>query len=76
MTLNDFISRHTTVTAFAKKLGRSRAQVHRYLNGENVSKAVIEEISAATDGAVTPADWFTSADRPSARATHQGEAAA
>ena len=59
MTLDEYISKHTTVTDFAKKIGRSRAQVHRYLNGDNVSKAVIEEIREATDGAVTPADWFT-----------------
>jgi len=58
MTLAEFISKHTTVTAFAAKLGRSRAQVHRYIRGDNLSKSVIEEICRATDDQVRPSDFF------------------
>jgi len=63
MTLAEYIRETTTVTNFAKKLGRSRAQIHRYMLGKNLSKPVIEEICAATEGAVRPADFFkTEAD--------------
>lgn len=58
MTLSEYIHSQTTVTDFARKLGRSRAQVHRYILGKNLSKSIIEEICAATDGAVQPADFF------------------
>lgn len=58
MNLGQYIRDNTTVTDFAKKLGRSRAQVHRYILGRNLSKSIIEEICAATDGAVRPADFF------------------
>lgn len=64
MTLAEFISERTTVTAFAAKLGRSRAQVHRYIRGDNLSKAVIEEICIATEGEVKPADWFAPTSKP------------
>ncbi len=58
MTLEDYIHEHTTVTAFAAMLGKSRAQVHRYMRGENLSKSVIEEICRATGGAVEPKSFF------------------
>ncbi|MEZ2220737.1 XRE family transcriptional regulator [Rhizobium sp. RCC_161_2] len=58
MTLEDYIHEHTTVTAFAALLGKSRAQVHRYMRGENLSKSVIEEICSATGGAVPPSSFF------------------
>lgn len=58
MTLEDYIHKHTTVTAFAALLGKSRAQVHRYMRGENLSKSVIEEICRATGGAVQPHSFF------------------
>ncbi|MBB3521086.1 helix-turn-helix domain-containing protein [Rhizobium sp. BK456] len=61
MTLEDYIHEHTTVTAFAALLGKSRAQVHRYMRGENLSKSVIEEICRATSGAVEPKSFFQSA---------------
>lgn len=58
MTLEDYIHEHTTVTAFAALLGKSRAQVHRYMRGENLSKGVIEDICRATGGAVEPKSFF------------------
>lgn len=61
MTLESYIASTTTVTAFAKRINRSRAQVHRYIKGENLTKAIIEEICRASDGQVQPADFFDSA---------------
>jgi hypothetical protein len=63
MTLEDYIHTHTTVTAFAALLGKSRAQVHRYMRGENLSKSVIEEICRVTDGAVEPKSFFEAAEK-------------
>lgn len=64
MTLTEYIDQHTTVTAFAAKLGRSRAQVHRYMRGENLSKGIIEDICLATDGLVSPAEFFATPPAP------------
>jgi hypothetical protein len=61
MNLASYIHEHTTVTDFAKKIGKSRMQVHRYIRGENLTKRVIEEIVVATDGNVQPVDFFTAA---------------
>jgi hypothetical protein len=58
MTLEDYIHANTTVTAFATKIRKSRAQVHRYIRGENLTKSIIEEIVRATDGQVTAASFF------------------
>lgn len=58
MNLAQYIHQHTTVTDFAKKLGKSRMQVHRYIRGENLTKRVIEEIVEATGGDVQPVDFF------------------
>ena len=58
MTLSDYIRQNSTVTDFAKAIGKSRAQVHRYMLGHNLSKDVIERISAATGGQVQPSDFF------------------
>jgi len=58
MTLEDYIHEHTTVTAFATLLGKSRAQVHRYMRGENLSKSVIEEICRASGGVIEPKSFF------------------
>jgi hypothetical protein len=62
MNLARYIHERTTVTAFAAKIRKSRAQVHRYLRGENLTKAVIEEICRATDNIVTPASFFEQPD--------------
>lgn len=58
MKLATWIRTNTTVTDFAERIGKSRAQVHRYMNGENLSRRVIERICAETDGQVSPADFF------------------
>ncbi|MFD1944705.1 helix-turn-helix domain-containing protein [Paradevosia shaoguanensis] len=58
MKLETYIRDNTTVTAFAKRIKRSRAQVHRYIRGENLTKGIIEEICEATGGQVQPADFF------------------
>ncbi|HEY8358651.1 MAG TPA: helix-turn-helix domain-containing protein [Ramlibacter sp.] len=60
MQLETYIRENTTVTAFAKRLGKSRAQVHRYIRGENLTKSVIEEICKETGGQVAPSDFFGS----------------
>lgn len=61
MNLGEYIKANTTVGAFAVRIGRSRAQVHRYMLGRNLSKDLIERICVETGGAVTPADFFASA---------------
>lgn len=61
MNLAQYIHQHTTVTDFAKKLGKSRMQVHRYIRGDNLTKRAIEEIVEATGGAVQPVDFFSDA---------------
>jgi len=58
MQLKQYIDQNTTVTEFAKRINRSRAQVHRYILGQNLTKSIIEEICEATEGQVTPADFF------------------
>ncbi len=58
MKLAEYIRETTTVTEFARQLGRSRAQVHRYMLGRNLSKSVIEEICKASNGQVHPSDFF------------------
>jgi transcriptional regulator with XRE-family HTH domain len=58
MQLRAYIEQHTTVTDFARRIGKSRAQVHRYMLGKNLTVQVIEEIERATGGAVAPSDFF------------------
>lgn len=58
MTLEDYIHERTTVTAFATLIGKSRAQVHRYMRGENLTKSVIDQIVQVTDGEVAAASFF------------------
>ena len=58
MQLETYIRQHSTVTEFAKKLKKSRQQVHRYMRGEHLTLSVIEEIEKVSDGMVTPADFF------------------
>ena len=58
MKLETYIHERTTVTAFAKQLGKSRMQVHRYMNGENLTKRVIDDIVRETGGLVRPIDFF------------------
>jgi len=58
MQLETYIRQHSTVTEFAKKLKKSRQQVHRYMRGEHLTLSVIEEIERVSDGLVKPADFF------------------
>lgn len=62
MQLETYIRQNTTVTEFAKRIKRSRQQVHRYMRGENLTLSIIEDISKATDDQVTPADFFAAPD--------------
>jgi transcriptional regulator with XRE-family HTH domain len=60
ISLREYIRANSSVTEFAKRIGKSRAQVHRYLLGRNLTMDVIERIREATSGAVSPADFFSS----------------
>jgi transcriptional regulator with XRE-family HTH domain len=62
MKLRDYLCEHdVTVKVFAERIGKSRAQVHRYLLGKNLTMDVIERIREATGGLVSPADFFAAA---------------
>lgn len=67
MQLDTYIRQKTTVTEFAKLIGKSRQQVHRYMRGEHLTLSVIEQIELVTGGDVRPADFF-SPDRENGRA--------
>lgn len=75
MKLADYIKANTTVTAFAQRIGKSRAQVHRYMLGKNLTVDVIELIRHETGGAVSPADFFASADTAARDASAETKAA-
>lgn len=57
MQLETYIKQHSTVTKFAKQLNKSRQQVHRYMRGEHLTLSVIAEITTATGGMVSMADF-------------------
>ena len=57
MQLEAYIRQHTTVTDFAKRINKSRQQVHRYMNGDHLTLSVIAEIEKATEGQVTFTDF-------------------
>lgn len=57
MQLETYIRQHSTVTEFAKQLNKSRQQVHRYMRGEHLTLSVIAEITNATGGMVSMADF-------------------
>jgi IS30 family transposase len=56
MQLEAYIRQHTTVTNFAKRINKSRQQVHRYMRGEHLTLSIIDKIEAETAGQVTAAD--------------------
>lgn len=56
MKLEAYIRQHTTVTDFAKRLQKSRQQVHRYIRGEHLTLSIIDKIEAETGGQVTADD--------------------
>jgi hypothetical protein len=62
MQLETYIREKSSVTEFAKLIKKSRQQVHRYMRGENLTVDVIREIEVASDGQVTPADFFAAPD--------------
>lgn len=59
MTLREYLRAHDlTVTEFAGRLSVSRVAVSRYLSGQRMPRrAVLQEISAATGGAVLLTDF-------------------
>ena len=60
MRLADYLRREgLTASAFARRIGRSEATVSRILRGINRPDwSTLEAIRKATDGAVTPNDFF------------------
>ena len=58
MQLKSYIDANTTVTEFAKRIKRSRQQVHRYMRGEHLTLKAIERIEEETGGQVTSTDLF------------------
>jgi transcriptional regulator with XRE-family HTH domain len=58
--------KHETLTAFAKRIGMSRMQLYRIMNGESTTTDRIRMISAATGGAVSVSDFF--GKRPTTKA--------
>lgn len=56
MQLEAYIRQHTTVTDFAKRLHKSRQQVHRYMRGEHLTLSIIDKIEEVTGGQVTASD--------------------
>lgn len=62
MQLEAYIRQHTTVTDFAKRINKSRQQVHRYMNGDHLTLSVIAEIEKATEGQVSFADFAPKAE--------------
>lgn len=49
-------------TAFAERIGCGQATINRYINGKRFpEREMILKIEEATDGAVSPADWYAPA---------------
>lgn len=71
MTLDEYISRTKdeagkplSDTAFGERCGMSQSQISRLRNGKSKpSFETIEAIRVATEGAVSPNDWFLEAVR-------------
>lgn len=63
MTLRDYIAAHNlTATAIAIAIGVRPQTVSRYLSGDRFpTRRTIQQIAAATGGAVAPADWYVDA---------------
>lgn len=61
MKLGDYLSLHgIDPVAFGQRIGRSKAQVYRYISGESVPrKATLQKIERETEGAVTANDFFS-----------------
>jgi DNA-binding transcriptional regulator YdaS (Cro superfamily) len=59
MILADYLARNrVTVAAFAARIGRKMTTVHGWLSGARApSLQAVQDIEAATGGAVTLTDW-------------------
>lgn len=66
MQLEAYIRQHTTVIEFAKRINKSRQQVHRYMNGEHLTISVIREIERATEGQVSAAELLATSGEEAA----------
>ena len=77
MNLATYLSRSkTTYEAFAQKIGVSPFAVGKWARGERVPRQVVMgRISAATEGSVTPNDFFeiTDSHAPATSASIRGE---
>lgn len=72
MNLKHYLDLHKiSITKFAEKIGlKSRASLHRYINGSRVpSLKILQKIEQATDGQVTARD-FKAADQTPRRQYH------
>lgn len=60
MKLSDYLTANSlTAAAFASKIGRHRSTVIRLIGGNvRPDRETVERILAATDGQVTPNDFF------------------
>lgn len=60
MTLKDWLAEHSlTPNQFGQTIGRSSEAVRRYVNGDRIpDRVTMPLIVTATDGAVTPNDFF------------------
>jgi transcriptional regulator with XRE-family HTH domain len=62
MTLTAYLkATNQTAAAFARKVGISRMQVHRYVYGQMPGPDVMTKIRKATRGKVQPNDFYGSA---------------
>lgn len=60
MRLSDYLEKNRlTQTAFAELIGADQGQIARYVSGERLPRRdLMQKIIDATDGAVTPNDFF------------------
>lgn len=60
MKLADYLSEtNKTVTAFAREIDEAQPTVSRYVNGQRIPEpAIMSKIVQATDGRVTPNDFY------------------
>ncbi len=66
MTLKEFIKAQDpklSHAAFGERVGVTQATINRYVRGDRFpSPDMIRKIETATDGKVTVADWYASAE--------------
>jgi transcriptional regulator with XRE-family HTH domain len=66
MKLEAFMNEHDlTDKSFGERIGKSRIQVYRYRHGMQIpTKNTMQKIVDVTQGAVDPASFYQSQDRP------------